>query len=123
MALNTKQAVELIKHKALTDLGIARRERLAKQDYDVYLDALAGWSGDAVREACRRLSVTPRGEYEPTFPPLSLVLEYCQTVQREAEIRKQLNAPRRRDDPPISQEKFDAFMAQIRAAIGRKAMR
>ncbi len=123
MALNTKQAIELIKHKALTDLGIARRERLAKQDYDVYLDALANWSAETVREACRRLSVTPRGEYEPAFPTLGTLLEYCQTVQREGQIRKQLNAPSREVPDPVSQERIDEFMAQIRQRIGKMGMK
>lgn len=104
-------------------MAIARRAELAKEESAVYLDGVRDLPAWAVERTCRHLSAQPRGEYESAMPELGVIVTRAQALVRQqreaAESSRLLSAP---PVEPVSPEKVQDFMRQIRAAIGRKVM-
>lgn len=113
---------ETIKHTALTELAVAKRERLKAEDYEVYLNALEGFTADAVREGCRRLARAPKAEFAPNFPTLDIVVEACAAVAKENRIREDQKRLSAHVPDPVPEEKLAEFMQQIRLRIGKAKM-
>jgi len=109
---------------ALVRLGSARREKLSKEDFDVYADGLREFPTDVVRLACDELGRTAPEEFQPRFPPLHVIRERClKAVEANRAKQQLLRAPSREElYPLLPQEKIDEFKRKIQDAIGRKAM-
>ncbi len=121
--MNAQQAnrAKAEKLEALTRLGVARRERLDKADFDVYLTELEGIPAMFVIEACRRLSREQPGEYEPRFPSLATLISYCSAVIEEKRRRDTLKLPPRQEER-ASPERIGQLIADIKAALSRHDM-
>ena len=77
---------------ALARLGIARREKLAPGDYNVYLDALTALSPEIVMAACEALGQVTPEPFAPRYPSLGDLLHQC---AEEAHTREAKEAARR----------------------------
>lgn len=78
---------------ALVRLSSARREKLSKEDFDVYVDGLLPFGGTLAAQVCENLALEAPGEFEPRFPPLYVIRERCQrVVERERERTARLPA-------------------------------
>ena len=58
---------EAARHAALVRLGIARREKLASEDYDVYCDGLQAFDPDVVRVVERMRALAAKRRVRPVF--------------------------------------------------------
>lgn len=102
--------------KALTRLALATREKMEAASYVIYVEDTAWFSTDVLTEACRRLETS-----SAWFPKVSELIEECRMVaQRKQEQRGQklLRAP---IPDPVSPEKMQEFMAQIRRLTRSKS--
>lgn len=121
MARRSRAEAEAILHNALTRLSSARREKLSREDYDVFADGLIGCDCDVVARVCEELGREAPGEYEPRFPPLHIILERVRLVLRhQRERAEQQRLLTRAVTPPVAPEKLAAFMAQLRAVTRKK---
>lgn len=109
-------------HKALRDLGVARRERLSEEDYDVYQEGLRQFQADVVAEVCKDFARKPQEDFGPRFPTLGSIRQGCSDVLKRREIRidqATLKLPEGRPvDPPTIQQ----FKARVQALIDSKTM-
>jgi len=106
------------KTEALARLGIARRERLDKADYDVYVTGLEAFTAGTVRRACERLQQLPEPEFGPRFPTLATVLGLCRAIAEERKALTLTAAPQERASP----ERLAKFLEDVRAEIRRHEM-
>lgn len=113
--------VDREKLTALTRLGIARREKLAQEDFRVYLDELARVPAAIVTAVCGELGRQEPGEFEPRFPPLHLVLARCHAKQAEARARKALQFPVY-EPAPLAPDKWAEIRAKFQAVLRRRTM-
>lgn len=100
--------------EALTKLAIATREKVERETFGVYLESLDSWSTGYLVEACRRLQRTATW-----FPKVAEIMECCRTVERERQIVAESRRLAPAEFTPIPKEKFERFLADIRAAINR----
>jgi hypothetical protein len=115
-----RQKVE--KTEALARLGVARRERLDKADYDVYLSGLEAFSSAIVRRACEQFQRLPEPEFGPRFPTLATVIGMCRAIADEQRIRKELTLPPHPEER-ASPERLARFLEDVRAGIRKHEMR
>jgi hypothetical protein len=109
---------KLEKTEALARLGIAKRERLDKADYDVYVSGLEAFSAATVRRACERLQQLPEPEFGPRFPTLAMILGLCRAIADERKARELPAAPQERASP----ERLAQFLEDVRAEIRQHEM-
>lgn len=102
---------------ALTRLALATREKAEPQVFQVYLEALSGWSADTLTEACRRLQTSATW-----FPKVAEISEACTTVANERHQRDEQRRLSAHLPDPISPERHAEIMAQFRAVLKRKVM-
>ena len=117
---------DAVKLDALIRLGIGRQAKpLDAQTQEVYLDDLDNEPADVVVEACRRLRIAERPEFDTVFPSVGTLLAECKEVRRlqgrervkalAAQAPKLLAAPV--DETPITREEARVFMADFRARV------
>jgi hypothetical protein len=106
------------KTEALARLGIAKRERLDKADYDVYVTGLEAFSAATVRRACEKLQQLPEPEFGPRFPTLAMILGACRAIADERKALTLTAAPQERASP----ERLAKFLEDVRAEIRRHEM-
>jgi hypothetical protein len=119
IAQQTAARDKVAKTEALARLGVARRERLDKADYDVYVSGLEGIPAAVVRGACERLARLPEPEFGPRFPTLATLLGVCRAMVDEQRVRRALAAPAAE---PAAPERLAKFLEDIRAEIRRRDM-
>lgn len=122
MAWRGKAERETRIHHALVRLAVARREKLAPEDYDVFADGLTQFDPTIVQLVCDDLGRIAPEDYQPRFPPLHVIRTQCFRVQahREAERTRRLAPP---TEPPLAPEKWDAIRAQFQAVLERKVLK
>jgi hypothetical protein len=104
--------------QALTRLAIATREKAEPQTFAVYLDDTSRVSTHVLLEACRRLEKS-----STWFPKVAELLEQCNLVAKEHQIRAELNRPRLREASyEASEEKKAQFREQWKALMQGKRM-
>jgi hypothetical protein len=123
MGLRSKAEAEAVRHDAIVRLASARRETLAEQDLDVFCDGVAEFSGDVVRAACDELGKEAPADFEPRFPPLHVLRLRCRQLVDERRYATLKKLPMPKAEPPISAERMDTILAQIRAAALGKTWR
>jgi len=121
IANHTAAREEFEKTKALARLGIARRERLDKADYEVYVSGLQAFPSAIVRRACERLQHGPAPEFGPRFPTLATVLGTCHAIAEEQRLRRELTLPAHPEEQ-ASPERLAQLLEDIRAEIRRHEM-
>ena len=112
---------KVVKTEALARLGVARRERLDKADYDVYVNGLEAVPSPIVRRACEQLQQMPEPEFGPRFPTLATVLGMCHAIAEDQRIRKALTLPAHPEER-ASPERLAQFLEDVRAEIRRHGM-
>jgi hypothetical protein len=127
MSFRAKAEAEAIKHRAIERLAIARREKLAKVDYDVYLDGLQVFEAETVRRVCDVLGTEVPGEFEPRFPPLAVIAERCRVLvqrrrEREEDERRSRTLKLPAGDREVSPDRLARFRQDVEALVRRKAM-
>lgn len=106
---------------ALLRLGVARREKLSKADFEVFADGLREFPIDVVRHVCDELGRIAPLEFQPRFPPLYILREEClKRIDATRARRQLLNAPK---PEPIPDEKWQEISRQFAEAVGRKTWR
>jgi len=117
-APHTAARERVAKTEALARLGIARRERLDKADYDVYVSGLEAFTAATVRRACERLQQLPEPEFGPRFPTLAMILGVCRAIADERKVLTLQAPPEERASP----ERLAKFLEDVRAEIRRHEM-
>lgn len=128
MDARSKAEAETIRHNAIMRLSAARREKLAKEDFDVYCDGLAEFEPRIVAMVCRQLEREEPGEYEPRFPILPAIFGRCARQRsHEAEQKQQKLEAAKVLPPHISEgpnaERWANFQADVARELQRKRMR
>lgn len=110
--------------RALMRLGSARREKLDRVDFEVFVDGLIEFPGDVVAAVCLELGRVAPLEFQPRFPPLFVIRELChRRITDHARQRHALAAPAVADQfPPISDEKWAEIRAQFESVLRRRTM-
>lgn len=104
--------------QALTNLALRTKEKVQRAVYVLYLQDTARFPSAVVIEACERWGTSSKW-----WPSASELIEECVLVGRRHQERAEERARKRLPPAPVPQEKLDAFMAQFRAVIRKKAMR
>jgi hypothetical protein len=118
---HSRAEVEARLTDALVRLGSARREKLSKEDFDVYADGLRAFPIDVVQRVCLELSHQAPAEFQPRFPPLYVLRERCiKAVEFGRARRLMLSAPK---GEPADPERLEQLKRDIAAEIARKSMR
>lgn len=95
-----------------------------RETFAAYLVDLAEFPARVVEQACQEIGRRARAEFEDKWPELGAIRAHCGSILRlereRAESRRLLAPP---PGPLCPPEKVEAFMAQIRQAIGKKAIR
>lgn len=107
---------------ALVKLGVRRQSPPDKSTLDIYTQDLEKVPSDIVEIACLKIGRREKREFEPAFPRIDSILSECHALQRRIADRtnttRLLTAP---DIQPISRERYEEFLSQVRQAIGRSA--
>jgi hypothetical protein len=118
---HSRAEVEARLTDALVRLGSARREKLSKEDFDVYADGLRAFPIDVVQRVCLELGHQAPAEFQPRFPPLYVIREACIKAVEAARTRRlMLSAPRQE---PADPERLEQLKRDIAAELRRKSMR
>lgn len=100
---------------ALARLAAATREKVEKETYAVYLDDTKHIAVDVLELAAHRLEKSSNW-----FPKVAELIDACNYVLRERQIRDEQNRPRLMPDDTPSPERMAELMAKIRAACQGK---
>jgi hypothetical protein len=114
-------AIDRGKLAALTALGIARREKLAAEDFTVYLGELVEIRPQTVADVCAQLGREEPAAFEPRFPPLYLILQRCRAHENKLARMKAL-PPAPPIPDPISPSKWAEIQAKFRALVRGHSM-
>lgn len=110
--------------RALMRLGSARREKLDRVDFEVFVDGLAEFPSDVVTAVCLELGRVAPAEFQPRFPPLSVIRELChrRVTDRVSHQRALAAPPVSEQFPPISDEKWAEIRKQFETVLRRRTM-
>ena len=109
--------------RALARLAGARREKLERLDFEVFVEGLEQFEARDVETVCDELSRIAPDEFQPRFPPLHVIREACFRRIAGRDSARALTAARVDElYPPLSPEKREALLAQFRAVLRRKVM-
>lgn len=117
----SKAEAEAIRHTAIARLASARREKLTREDFDVYCDGLQQYDADLVKRICRVLETEVPGEYQPRFPDLPFLVARCDAAmkfQREAQKPKPLQLGD--GDKPLDLDRLKHFRADVQRNLDKK---
>jgi len=103
---------------ALTRLALATREKVDRETYVLYLEAVSRYSVSVVSEACRRLEDTARW-----FPKKAELMEECALVAARHQERQEERARALLMPPEPSPERKQEFLRKLRELIASKSMK
>jgi hypothetical protein len=103
---------------ALTRLALATREKVDRETFVLYLEAVQAFSPALVTEACRRLEDAMKW-----FPKKAELLEECGRVAMRDRERREDRERKRLPPAPLSPERHAEIMARFRDVLRSKAMR
>lgn len=115
------EAAALI-HDALVRLGVARRERLSDEDFDVYQAGLRQFPAELVADVCRGLAGRAPEEFAPRFPTLGAIRQGCFDEQKRRQIQAEQGRPRLTMGTPVDPIKVDEFKARVRQLLQQRSM-
>jgi len=123
MALTRSKAEhETAIQNALTRLGIARRERLKDEDYDVYADGLRTFPAAAVVAVCEEFARREPEEFGPRFPTLGSLREGVQGWIKREQLRREMNQRRLPEGRPVDPPKLEDFKRRVAAHVATRKM-
>jgi hypothetical protein len=105
------------KNVALVKLGAARQSPPDELAQQVYGEGLSHIPSDIVERACQQLAREPKNDYEPSFPPLGIIIERCKAVRDHDD---QVNAPKQLREArpePLSREEARTWVERLRADV------
>lgn len=103
--------------KAMTRLALATREKVEPQTFAVYLDDVQRVETAVLIDACRRLEKSSEW-----FPKVKELLDMCNVVAKERQIREEMNRPRLSAAQTPDPDRVAMWMEKIRASCRGKRM-